>query len=141
VHAAAETARSLPFPFTLTARAENFLHGRRDLDDTIRRLQAFEKAGADVLYAPGLKDLAAIRTVVSSVGKPVNVVSHFDPATTLDQLARTGAKRISVGGALSRLALAAFLKAAREMKETGGFTWLRDTVPSKDLKAVFARAP
>jgi 2-methylisocitrate lyase-like PEP mutase family enzyme len=141
VHAAAEVARALPSGFMLTARAENFLHGRADLDDTIRRLQAFEKAGADVLYAPGLKDLAAIRTVVSSVGKPVNVVSHFDPATTLDQLARTGAKRISVGGALSRLALAAFLKAAREMKETGGFTWLRDTVPSKDLKAVFARAP
>ncbi len=137
VHAAAEVARSLPFGFMLTARAENFLHGRPDLDDTIRRLQAFEKTGADVLYAPGLKDLASIRTVVSSVGKPVNVVSHFDPATTLDQLAQTGAKRISVGGALSRLALAAFLKGAREMKDQGGFTWLRNTVPSKELKAVF----
>src|SRR6476619_3308799 len=74
VHAAAEMARSLPFPFTLTARAENFLHGRRDLDDTIRRLQAFEKAGADVLYAPGLNDLDMIRTVCSSVSKPINVV-------------------------------------------------------------------
>ncbi len=139
VHAAVETARSLPAGFVLTARAENFLQGRPDLDDTIRRLQAFEKAGADVLYAPGLKDLATIRTVVSSVGKPVNVVSHFDPATTLDQLARTGAKRISVGGTLARLALAAFLEGAREMKEQGGFTWMRDTVPSRELKAVFER--
>jgi len=137
VHAAVETARSLPVPFMLTARAENLLHGRPDLDDTIRRLQAFEKAGADVLYAPGLRDLATIRTVVASVGKPVNVVSHFDPAITLDQLAEAGVKRISVGGALSRLALAAFLKGAREMKDKGGFTWLRDTVPSKELRAVF----
>src|SRR5229473_228106 len=88
VHAAVEVARSLPIRFMLTARAENLLHGRIDLDDTVRRLQAFEKAGADVLYAPGLKDLATIRTVVSSVGKPVNVVSHFDPATTLEQLAQ-----------------------------------------------------
>ncbi|HEY3074572.1 MAG TPA: isocitrate lyase/phosphoenolpyruvate mutase family protein, partial [Burkholderiales bacterium] len=74
VQAAAEAARALPFPFVLTARADNFMHGRRDLDDTIRRLQAFEKAGADVLYAPGLRDLATIRAVVSAVGKPVNVV-------------------------------------------------------------------
>jgi 2-methylisocitrate lyase-like PEP mutase family enzyme len=139
VHAAVEVARSLPFDFVLTARAENLLHGRPDLDDTIRRLQAFEKAGADVLYAPGLKDLATIRTVVSSVGKPVNVVSHFDPAFRLDELAATGAKRISVGGALSRLALAAFLDAAREMKDSGGFTWLRDTVPTRELGAVFSR--
>jgi len=137
VHAAVEVARALPFPFMLTARAENLLHGRSDLDDTIRRLQAFEKAGADVLYAPGLKDLATIRTVVAAVGKPVNVVSHFDPAITLDQLAQTGAKRISVGGALSRLALAAFLEGAREMKERGGFTWLRDAVPSRELRAIF----
>ncbi len=137
VHAAVEVARALPFGFMLTARAENFLHGRPDLDDTIRRLQAFEKAGADVLYAPGLRDLATIRTVVSSVGKPVNVVSHFDPGFTLDQLTQTGVKRISVGGALSRLALATFLRAAREMKEKGGFTWLRDTVPSKELKTIF----
>jgi len=138
VQAAVEVARSLPVPFVLTARAENLLHGRPDLDDTIRRLQAFEKAGADVLYAPGLRDLATIRTVVASVGKPVNVVmSAADPAITLAQLAEAGVKRVSVGGALSRLALAAFLKGAREMKETGGFTWVRDTVPSKELKAIF----
>lgn len=138
VQAAVEVARSLPIPFMLTARAENYLHGRPDLDDTIRRLQAFEKAGADVLYAPGLRDLATIRTVVSSVSKPINVVmSAADPAITAGQLAEAGVKRISVGGALSRLALAAFLKGAREMKDKGGFTWMRDTVPSKDLKTIF----
>jgi 2-methylisocitrate lyase-like PEP mutase family enzyme len=141
VHAAVEVARSLPFPFVLTARAENLLHGR-DLDDAIRRLQAFEKAGADVLYAPGARDLATIRTIVGSVGKPVNVVmSAADPALTVAQLAEAGVKRISVGGALSRLALAAFLRGAREMKEQGGFTWVRDTAPSKELKAIFRRWP
>jgi 2-methylisocitrate lyase-like PEP mutase family enzyme len=138
VHAAAEVARSLPFPFTLTARAENFLHGRRDLDDTIRRLQAFEKAGADVLYAPGLRDLATIATVASSVTKPLNVVmSAADPTLTAAQLAKAGVKRISVGGALSRLALASFLRAAHEMKEQGRFTWIAETVSAKELKRLF----
>ena len=140
VRAAAAVARSLSTPFMLTARAENFLHGRRDLDDTIRRLRAFEAAGADVLYAPGLRDLASIRTVTASVGKPVNVVmSSADPSITVAQLALAGVKRISVGGALSRLALAAFLKGAREMKEQGSFTYMRDTVPSAELRQAFAR--
>jgi 2-methylisocitrate lyase-like PEP mutase family enzyme len=139
VRAAAEVARSLPTPFMLTARAENFLHGRRDLDDTIRRLRAFEAAGAEVLYAPGLRDLASIRTVTAAVGKPVNVVmSAADPSITVAQLAEAGVKRISVGGALSRLALAAFLKGAREMKEQGSFTYMRDTVPSAELRRTFA---
>ena len=139
VRAAAEVARSLPTPFMLTARAENFLHGRQDLDDTIRRLRAFEAAGADVLYAPGLRDLASIRTVTAAVGKPVNVVmSAADPSITVAQLADAGVKRISVGGALSRLALAAFLKGAREMKERGSFTYMRDTVPSAELRQTFA---
>jgi len=138
VHAAVEVARSLPFPFMLTARAENFLQARPDLDDTIRRLQAFEKAGADVLYAPGLRDLATIRTVVSSVSKPINVVmSAADPAITAAELSEAGVKRISVGGALSRLALAAFLRGAREMKDQGGFTWVREAVAGKELKAIF----
>jgi len=142
VQAAVEAARALPVPFMLTARAENLLHGRVDLDDTIKRLQAFERAGADVLYAPGVRDLATIRTVVSSVTKPVNVVmSAADPDLTVAQLASVGVKRISVGGALSRLALAAFLKGAREMADRGGFTWMRDTVPSKELKDVFRRWP
>ena len=139
VRAAAEVARSLPTPFMLTARAESFLHGRRDLDDTIRRLRAFEAAGAEVLYAPGLRDLASIRTVTAAVGKPVNVVmSAADPSITVAQLALAGVKRISVGGALSRLALAAFLKGAREMKERGSFTYMRDTVPSAELRQTFA---
>jgi 2-methylisocitrate lyase-like PEP mutase family enzyme len=138
VHAAAEMAHSLPFPFTLTARAENLLHGRRDLDDTIRRLQAFEKAGADVVYAPGLRDLAAIGTVASSVTKPLNVVmSAADPTLTAAQLAKAGVRRISIGGALSRLALASVLRAAHEMKEQGGFTWIADTVSAKELNRLF----
>jgi len=138
VHAAVETARALPFGFVLTARAENMIQGRLDLDDTIKRLQAFEHAGADVLYAPGLRDLATIRTVVASVGKPVNVVmSHGDPSLTLAQLADAGVKRVSVGGSLSRLALAAFLRGAREMADKGAFTWMRETVASRELKAVF----
>jgi 2-methylisocitrate lyase-like PEP mutase family enzyme len=138
VRAAARVAHSLPTPFLLTARAENFLHGRRDMDDTIRRLRAFETAGADVLYAPGLRDVASIRTVTAAVGKPLNVVmSAADPSITVAQLAEAGVKRISVGGALSRLALAAFLRGAREMKEEGVFTWMRDTVPTAELKKVF----
>jgi 2-methylisocitrate lyase-like PEP mutase family enzyme len=110
----------------------------KDLDDTIRRLQAFEKAGADVLYAPGLHDLATMRTVASAVGKPLNVVmSSGDPDLTAEQIAATGVKRISVGGALSRLALAAFMKGAKDMK-AGRFQWMRDTIPASDLKKVFA---
>ena len=140
VQAAVEVARALPFPFVLTARAENLLHGRPDLDDTIRRLQAFEKAGADVLYAPGLRDLATIGTVTAAIGKPLNVVmSAADPGLTLADLAAAGVKRVSVGGALSRLALAAFLKGAREMKEAGTFTWVRDTVPTRELEPIFRR--
>ena len=138
VAAAAETAHALPFPFTLTARAENFLHGRRDLDDTIRRLQAFAAAGADVLYAPGLRDLETIRQVVAAVGKPLNVVmSAADPELTAQQLAGVGVKRISVGGALSRLAYAAIRDAAVAMREGGTFQWVRNTMPTKDLKAIF----
>jgi len=140
VAAAAEVAHALPFPFTFTARAENFLHGRRDLDDTVRRLQAFAAAGADVLYAPGLRDLETIRQVVAAVGKPLNVVmSAADPELTAQQLAGVGVKRISVGGALSRLAFAAVRDAAIAMREGGRFHWVRDTMPTKDLKAIFSR--
>ena len=141
VAAAARVARALPFPFTLTARAENYLHCRPDLDDTIRRLQAFAAAGADVLYAPGLRDLATIRKVVGAVGKPVNVVmSSADPCITVQQLADAGVKRISVGGALSRLAFAAVRDAAVAMRDTGSFAWVGDTIPGKDLKAIFERS-
>jgi 2-methylisocitrate lyase-like PEP mutase family enzyme len=131
-------ARSLPVPFTFVARAENLIRGGNDMDDTIRRLQAFEKAGADVLYAPGLRDLAAMKLVASSVTKPINVVmSAGDPALSAAEIEAVGVKRISVGGALSRLAIAAFIKGAREMKDKGGFTWMRDTIATKDLKPIF----
>jgi 2-methylisocitrate lyase-like PEP mutase family enzyme len=141
VAAAARVAHSLPFPFTLTARAENYLHGRPDLDDTIHRLQAFEAVGADVLYAPGLRDLETIRRVVAAVQKPVNVVmSAADPEITAQQLAGIGVKRISVGGALSRLAFAAVREAAVTMRDAGTFRWVRDTFPSKDLKTIFQQS-
>jgi 2-methylisocitrate lyase-like PEP mutase family enzyme len=140
VAAAVEVARALPFPFTLTARAENYLHGRRDLDDTIRRLQAFAAAGADVLFAPGLRDLETIRQIAAAVPKPLNVVmSAADPDITAQQLAAAGVKRISVGGALSRLAFAAVRDAAVAMRDAGTFQWVRDTLPSKDLYAIFQR--
>ena len=138
VAAAARAAHSLPFPFILTARAENYLHGRPDLDDTIHRLQAFAVAGADVLYAPGLRDLETIRQVAAAVPKPLNVVmSAADPDITAQQLADVGVKRISVGGALARLAFAAVREAAVAMRDAGSFRWVRDTLPSKDLKAIF----
>ena len=141
VAAAARVAHSLPFPFTFTARAENYLHGRPDLDDTIHRLQAFAAVGADVLYAPGLRDLETIRQVVAAVPKPLNVVmSAADPDITAQQLADVGVKRISVGGALSRLAFAAVREAAVVMRDTGTFRWVRDTFPSKDLKAIFQKS-
>ena len=139
VHAAVEAARALPFPFTLTARAENLLYGRNDLDDTIKRLQAFEAAGADVLYAPGVHDIDAIRTVVSAVKKPFNLVMGFaDPTLTVEQLSAAGVKRISVGGAMARVALAAFLKCAREMKDHGAFTYVREMAPIKEVREAFA---
>jgi 2-methylisocitrate lyase-like PEP mutase family enzyme len=122
IAAAAEAARALPWPFTLTARAENYLYGRPDLDDTIGRLQAFEAAGADVLYAPGLRDLDAIRTVCTAVARPVNVVMGLaGAASSVDQLAAVGVRRISLGSALARAALGAFLEAAREVRERGTF--------------------
>jgi 2-methylisocitrate lyase-like PEP mutase family enzyme len=139
VQAAAAVARSMPFPVVFVARADGLLHGR-DMDDTVRRLQAFERAGANVLYAPGLRDLGSIRQVVKSVGKPINVVmSTADPSLTVAQLADAGVRRISVGGALSRLALAGLIKGAKEMKERGTFTWVRDAFPTKDLMPILNR--
>jgi 2-methylisocitrate lyase-like PEP mutase family enzyme len=140
VHAAVEAAKKLSVPFVLTARAEQLIHGSTDLDATIRRLQAFEQAGADVLYAPGLKTLDMIRTVVSSVSKPVNVVmTHADPSITAAQLAGIGVKRISIGGSGSRFALNAFMGAAREMAERGTFTFVGENPPWKELLDGFAK--
>jgi 2-methylisocitrate lyase-like PEP mutase family enzyme len=139
VQAAVEVARSLPFPFTLTARAENFLYGRTDIDDTIKRLQAFEAVGADVLYSPGLYDLATINTVVAALKKPFNLVMGFaDPTLTVPQLSAAGVKRISVGGAMARYALTNFLNCAREMKDQGSFTYVREMAQMKDVREAFA---
>lgn len=121
VHAAVEAARSLDFPFTLTARAENLLRGRRDLDDTIRRLQAYEAAGADVLYAPALTTLDEVRAVTGAVSKPVNVLAPPLKGVTLVELTEVGAKRVSIGGALARAATAVLLRAGREMRDQGTF--------------------
>ena len=137
IRAAAEAARGMPFPFTLTARAENFLVGKPDLKDTIARLQAYQEAGADVLYAPGLKSAADIAAVVRSVDRPVNVVMGLAGlALTLPELAALGVKRVSVGSALSRAALGAFLRAGREML-TGSFTFAEDAAPYRDLNTLF----
>ncbi|MFD9791649.1 isocitrate lyase/phosphoenolpyruvate mutase family protein [Streptomyces sp. NPDC059070] len=130
VAAAVEAARALPFPFVLTARAENFLYGRPDLADTIARLRAFEAAGADVLYAPGLPDAEAIRAVCSSVGKPVNVLAG--PAVgSVKRLAELGVRRVSLGSALTRAALGKVLEAAAETATEGTFGFLAST-PSYD---------
>ena len=133
VRAAVETAHALPVPVLLTARAENLLHGVGDLADTIRRLQAFDEAGADVLYAPGLRTLADMRAVVTSVRKPVNVVMGFaDPSITLAQLAEIGVRRISIGGAFARLALKSFMDSARQMRG-GSFGFVADLPPLAEL--------
>jgi 2-methylisocitrate lyase-like PEP mutase family enzyme len=134
VHAAAEAARSLDFPFTLTARAENLLHGKNDLDDTVRRLQAFEAAGADVLYAPGLKTLEEVRLVAGALRKPVNVLAPLIEGVTVAQLAEAGAKRLSTGGALARAAVTALLRAGAEMIERGSFDWTSGLTSSADVK-------
>jgi 2-methylisocitrate lyase-like PEP mutase family enzyme len=140
VIAAVEVARALPIPFVLTARAENLLHGINDLDDTIKRLQAFADAGADVLYAPGLRTLNQIRAVVSSVGKPVNVVMGMaDPAITLEQLAEIGVRRVSIGGALSRLALQSFMDGARQMRD-GRFGFVAGLPPIAELHQAFGES-
>jgi 2-methylisocitrate lyase-like PEP mutase family enzyme len=140
VAAAVEAARKLPFPFTLTARAENFLHGRQDLDDTIKRLQAFEKAGADVLYAPGLPSLDAVKTVCGAVVKPVNVLANG--RFSVAELGAVGVKRVSVGGMLSRVAYGAFLRAARELKENGTFRFATEVaVPHPEINGMMAGNP
>jgi 2-methylisocitrate lyase-like PEP mutase family enzyme len=127
---AAEAAHALPVPFTFVARAENFLHGRPDLDDTIRRFQAFEAAGADVLYAPGLTKADHIRAVCASVSKPVNVIVGLAGAPfSVQELAALGVRRISVGSALTRAALGAVVRAAKEMQELGTFTFADQAIP------------
>jgi 2-methylisocitrate lyase-like PEP mutase family enzyme len=138
VRAAVEMARGLPFPFTLTARSENFLWGRPDLADTITRLQAFQEVGADVLYAPGLRTCEEIATLVKAVDRPVNVLAGIPGALGVAALAELGAKRISVGGSLARAALGAFMKAGREMRDSGTFTFVDGALPGREINAIFA---
>jgi 2-methylisocitrate lyase-like PEP mutase family enzyme len=138
VRAAAEVARGLPVVFTLTARAENYLAGRRDIKDTIKRLQAYQEAGADVLYAPGLTSKEDITAVVKSVDRPVNVVMGLQGVQLSQaELSAIGVKRISVGSALSRAALGAFLRAAREMRQEGTFTFAEEAASYREINAMF----
>ncbi|HKU48235.1 MAG TPA: isocitrate lyase/phosphoenolpyruvate mutase family protein, partial [Burkholderiales bacterium] len=140
IAAAVAAARALPFPFVLVARAENYLHGRPDFEDTVRRLRAFAEAGADVLYAPGLRDLATIRRLVAAVPGPVNIVmGMIDPEITVGELAEAGVKRVSIGGALARRAYAAVRDAAISMRDAGSFRWVREAMPGKELNAIFEK--
>ncbi len=134
IAAAAEAAHTLPFPFLLTARAENHLRGNPDLDDTIRRLQAFERAGADVLFAPGLPDLAAVRTVCSSLSKPVNfMVALKDKSFSVAELAAAGVRRISLATSLYRSAMTGLIAAAREVKDAGTFSFLDTAITTPEI--------
>lgn len=137
VAAAAQAARALPFQFTLTARAENFLRGNPDLEDTIKRLQAFERAGADVLFAPGLPDLAAVRAVCAAVSKPVNfMVGIRGKSFTVAELEAAGVRRISLATSLYRAAMSGLVEAAREVKEQGTFGYLDGSLTTPELNGL-----
>ena len=139
IRAAAEVVQSLPFPFMLTARAENYLAGKPDLKDTIERLQMYQEAGANVLYAPGLTTKDEITTLVSSVDRPVNVLMGIKGVQlTLADLSAMGVKRISVGSTLARCALGAFLRAANEMKDHGTFSFIEEAADSRMINSIFA---
>ena len=140
VTAAVAAARELSFPFTLTARAENYLHGRPDLDDTVRRLQAFERAGADVLFAPGLPDLAAVRAVCSAVKKPVNfMVGIRGHSFSVRELAAAGVRRISLSTSLYRAAITGLYAAGREVQDSGTFGYLETIMSGSDLAGFLER--
>lgn len=139
IRAAAEAARGQPF--LLTARAENYLWGRPDLADTIRRLQAFAEAGADVLYAPGLPDLDTIRTVCRELDKPVNVVAGLDgPGFSVTELSQAGVRRISVGGSFARAAIGALMRAGQEVLDRGTFTYAADAPSNAAIAALMSQA-
>jgi 2-methylisocitrate lyase-like PEP mutase family enzyme len=142
VAAAAQAAKRQPFAFTLTARSENFLHDRPNLADTVMRLQAYQDAGADVLYAPGLTRPEDIETVVREVDRPVNVLMGMKGVRlTVEDLTQLGVKRISVGGAFTRAAIGAFLAAAREVQTKGTFSFTEQATPHGELNAIFAAWP
>jgi 2-methylisocitrate lyase-like PEP mutase family enzyme len=138
VRAAVEAARRLPFPSPPTSRAEKFLWGRPDLADTIRRLQAFQEAGADVLYAPGLKTREEIATLIRAVDRPVNVLAGIPGALGVAELAEIGVRRISIGGSLARAALGAVLKAGHEMRESGSFGFAGTAPSGREINGLFA---
>jgi len=139
IRQAAAAAKSLDFRFTLTARAENYLYGRADLADTIRRLQAFQEAGADVLFAPGIRTAAEIGAVVKSIDRPLNVLAGMPGMTlTVAQLRDLGVRRVSLGGTLARAAYGALLRAAREVLTQGTFGYVAEAAPGKDLNQIFA---
>lgn len=139
IRAVAEVVRSLPFPFMLTARAENYLVGKADLKDTIERLQMYQEAGANVLYAPGVTSRDEIETLVRSVDRPVNVLMGIKGVHhTLADLSALGVKRISVGSTLARCALGAFLRAAQEIKDQGTFGFVEDAADSRMVNSIFA---
>jgi 2-methylisocitrate lyase-like PEP mutase family enzyme len=135
--AAVEAARSLPSDFVLTARCENLLWGKPNLDDVIVRLRAFDQAGADVLFAPGLRDLDSIRTVCSAVAKPVNVVMEAHGKFCLSELAEAGVKRVSTGASLARLAYGGLVRAAQEMAADGSFGFAAETMSFDEVSAYF----
>jgi 2-methylisocitrate lyase-like PEP mutase family enzyme len=137
VRAAAEAAHSLPFPFTLTARAENYLHGRPDIRDTVARLQAYQDAGAEVLYAPGLATRDDIVAVIRSVTRPVNVVMGLQGVQlTLAELSALGVRRVSLGSALYRAAIGALMRAAQEMREHGTFSFAAHAASPRELSRI-----
>jgi 2-methylisocitrate lyase-like PEP mutase family enzyme len=142
ISAAVEAARGLPFPFVLTARAENFIHGRADLDDTVKRLQGFEKAGADVLFAPCLPDLAAVRTVCAALTKPVNFMVGVPGASfSVAELTAAGVKRISLSTTLYRAAMTGLLAAGREVKQSGTFGYIGGLMRGAELGKYLRREP
>jgi 2-methylisocitrate lyase-like PEP mutase family enzyme len=143
VRAAAEAAHSLPFPFMFVARAENYLYGRPDLDDTIRRLQAYEAAGAEVLYAPGISRAEDIRSVCAAVKKPVNVLVGLKnaPGLTLRELEGLGARRVSIGSGFCRAAITAFVHAAREVRDDGTFNFANEALYMSELAEMFGMPP
>lgn len=140
INACAEAVHALPFPFTLTARAENLLRGVNDLDNTIARLKDFERAGADVLYAPGLRSIEDIKRVLAEINKPLNVLTAFLPQVRASELEALGVKRLSVGGAIANMAIGAILRCGQMMQESGSFEWMLDAPPGAEIKKLL-RAP
>ena len=139
IRAAAQAARSLGFKFMLTARAENYLYGRPDIGDTIRRLQAYQEAGADVLFAPGIQSKEDIRAIVSSIDRPLNVIMGFQGVQlTVGELRELGVARVSLGGSLARAAYGALVRAALEVQSAGTFTYASDAMPAKEINRIFS---